>query len=324
MATSPDAVPGPLYTPTPEEVERAHITRYRRWLERRYGLAFAGYQSLWEWSVADLEGFWGSIWEHFGIRAHSPYERVLAERTMPGARWFPGATLNYAEHALRGDPDRVAVIACSEDGPAETISFGELARRVGETAAGLGELGVRPGDRVVAYAPNRPETLVAFLAAASVGAVWSACPPEFGTAAVVDRLARLGPKVLFAVSGYRFKGRWFDRTDVVAGIEAALPSLEAVVELPAGRPAGRAPAARHRRPARMAWSELARPGAEPSFVAVPFDHPLWCSTRRAPPACPRPSSTATAGSSSSTSSRWCCTRTWGRATGSSGTPRPAG
>ncbi|MGH9276907.1 MAG: acetoacetate--CoA ligase, partial [Acidimicrobiales bacterium] len=223
----------------------------------------SSYAELWAWSVDDLEGFWAAVWDFFGVRAHRRYDRVLASREMPGARWFPGAELNYAEHALARRDHSTAVIFRSEHRGAEDISFADLHDRVAACAAGLRRLGVGRGDRVAAYAPNIPETLIAFLATASLGAIWSSCSPDFGVRAVVDRFRQIEPKVLLGVDGYRFKGRSFDRRDQVAEIARALPSLEAVVVVP-----NLAPSA--------SWDDLvAGAGAGLAFEPVPFDHPLW-------------------------------------------------
>jgi acetoacetyl-CoA synthetase len=258
-----------IWEPTPESIERAHITRYMRWLERERGLRFADYQALWRWSVTDLEGFWSSIWDFFGVRASKPYTRVLESERMPGAHWFPGAELSYAEHALARRDDRVAIVARSETRGLDrttTLTYAELAQQVAAIRAGLARLGVRRGDRVVAYMPNIPETIVAFLATASLGAVWSSCSPDFGTRAVIDRFAQLEPKVLLTVDGYRYGGKAFDRAAEIAEIERALPSLKATIQLAylGGGHAGRA-----------SWDELASHAGPLEFEQVPFEHPLW-------------------------------------------------
>ena len=219
-----------IWEPTPESIERAQITRYLRWLGRERGLTFETYHDLWRWSVTDLDAFWASIWDHRGIRSTTPYTRILAKDTMPGAEWFPGVELSYAEHALAVRDDRVAIVARSEARGLDrltTLTYGELAAQVAAVRAGLVRLGVRRGDRVVAYMPNIPETVIGFLATASLGAVWASCSPDFGTRAVVDRFAQLEPVVLLAVDGYRYGGKAFDRGAELAEIERALPSLRA-------------------------------------------------------------------------------------------------
>jgi acetoacetyl-CoA synthetase len=259
-----------LWTPTAELREESELGRYLRWLRSERGLDFDGYDELWRWSVEDLEGFWGSLWDFFEIRAHVPYERVLGSHAMPGAEWFPGARLNYAEHMLGRDEDagRVAVIARSQTREPLELTFGELREQVARAQAGLRRLGVGPGDRVVAYLPNIPETLVAFLAAASLGAVWATCPPEFGVRSVLHRLGQLEPKVLLAVAGYRWGDQLVDRREQVAAVRAGLPSLSAVVHVP--YVAGESDAI----PGALEWDELLAENEPLAFDAVPFAHPL--------------------------------------------------
>ena len=191
-----------------------------RWAGERRGAGFSGYGELWRWSVDELEDFWASLWEFCEVRASAPYERVFEPREMPGARWFEGARLNYAENLLRRavDPDAVAVVHTSELRELGSLTRGELAVEVAAAAEGLRRLGVVSGDRVVAYMPNIPETLIAFLACASIGAIWSSAAPEFGSRSVIDRFAQIEPKVLLAVDGYRHGGKDFDRSAVVAAI----------------------------------------------------------------------------------------------------------
>jgi acetoacetyl-CoA synthetase len=283
----------PMWAPSPERVERANLTRYLRWLRDRRGLRFASYDELWRWSVEDLDGFWTSMWEFFevgGPGAGPAPAPALAERRMPGARWFPGAALNHAELSLRRRDDHPALLYGNETGELGTISYAELGRRVAAAAAGLRRLGVAKGDRVVAYLPNVPETVIAMLAVASIGAVWSSCAPEFGVSSVVDRFAQIEPKVLVAVDGYRYNGRWHDRRDALAEIRRRLPTLEATVLVTGpgreGGPAGAAdgppgpddqagPAGPGGRT--LAWERLLEDGAGAglAFEPVAFDHPLW-------------------------------------------------
>ncbi len=260
-----------LWEPSAAERERANLTRYLRWLEETRDLSFDGYAPLWEWSVNDLEGFWSSVWEYFDIVGRRPYEEVLADRSMPGARWFPGAELNYAEHALRRRDDHVAVVAASEAGPVRRLSYSELSSQVAAAAAGLRRLGVGRGDRVAALLPNVPETLIAFLAAASLGAVWSSCSPEFGIGSVVHRFSQIEPKVLLTVDGYRFGGKEHDRISVVAEIEQQLPTLEATVLLPLLRGSQ----GNDLLPGALPWEGFVAGGEALDFEPVPFDHPLW-------------------------------------------------
>ena len=237
-----------LWTPSdPDATEMARFMRAR---------GFSDYDALWRWSVEDLDGFWGALWDWFEIDA--PYESVLGRREMPGAEWFPGAELNYAEHLFRGArPGETAIVHASESVPLGEMTWDELEDQVARCAAGLRRLGVERGDRVAAYMPNVPETVVAFLACASIGAVWSSCAPEFGTPTVVDRFKQIEPKVLIATEGYRYGGRDFDRRERVAEIVAAIPSIEHTVLVPSG------------------WEELLAEPAELSFERLPFDHPLW-------------------------------------------------
>ena len=266
--------PQPLWEPSAAAVERSRLAGFMRWLEAERGLAFDGYHELWRWSVDDLEGFWSALWEFFGVRADGEPTPVLASREMPGAQWFPNARLNYAEHVFAGKEDReLAILHASELRELGEISWGELRAMVAAAAEGLRRLGVGPGDRVVAYLPNVPEAAIAFLTAASLGAVWSSCSPDFGAGSVIDRFAQIEPKVLIAVDGYRYGGRDFDRREVVAQLQGAMPSLERTVLLPyldedpdlssLAEP--------------LRWEELlaSGEGAELSFERVPFDHPLW-------------------------------------------------
>ncbi|MGZ4292289.1 MAG: AMP-binding protein, partial [Gaiellaceae bacterium] len=256
-----------LWSPTADAREHSELARYLAWLDR----GFAGYDELWRWSVSDLDGFWASIWDYFGVRAHTPYERVLGRREMPGAEWFPGARLNYAEHMLGDDGDlgASAIVARSQSrGPFE-LTFGDLCEQVARARAGLQRLGVTEGDRVVAYLPNIPETLVAFLATASLGAIWSTCPPEFGVRSVVDRLGQLEPSVLLAVAGYRFGDKVVDRRSQAAAIRERLPSLRHVVHVPLLGGADDALPGAH------SWDDLLRDEGPLEFDPVPFAHPLY-------------------------------------------------
>ncbi|GAB1515071.1 acetoacetate--CoA ligase [Actinophytocola sp. KF-1] len=258
-----------LWRPDPGRVEESRIAGFRRWLAAERGVEVADYQALWEWSTGDLEAFWGALAEYLGVRFHTSAERVLASADMPGARWFPGATLNYAEHALSaGADDDLAVIFEREDGVAEQLTYGELRAQVAAVRAALSDLGVRRGDRVVALAPNAPRTLVAFLAAASLGATWSSCSPDFGVRAVADRFTQIEPVVLFAVDGYKYNGRAFDVRPTIAKLQAEIPSLRATVLIDYLSSEATAPDT-------IPWDRFVRPGAELAFDPVPFDHPLW-------------------------------------------------
>ena len=263
-----------LWRPPADVGERSRIGRYLRWLDAERGLSFDGYDALWRWSVTDLNGFWRSIWDHFDLVSDAPIGDVLATATMPGARWFPGARLNYATHALRGgpaEPGGPALVALSQSRGRIELSSAELRDQVARCRAGLVRLGVGQGDRVAAYLPNITETVVAFLATASLGAIWSSCAPEFGTRSVVDRLRQIEPVVLFAVDGYRYGNRAIDRTTEVAAIRAELPSLRATVTVPYLH--ADPESARHN--GSVAWSELLAEAADLEVDDVGFDHPLY-------------------------------------------------
>ena len=254
MASDP---PKELWRPSPERIERAAITAFAR----EHGLP-SDYASLWRWSVADIERFWATIWSHFDVG--STPDRVLASREMPGAQWFPGSRVNFAGHLLRGRAsDAVAIRHASELRDLAECSWGELRSQTARIRAGLERLGVGEGDRVAAYMPNILETIPAFLACASLGAIWSSAAPEFGARSVIDRFAQIEPKVLLAVDGYRYGGRDFDRSDNVAAIAAELPELTRTVRFGYLDGSG--------------WQEgfLGREHAELQLASLPFDHPLW-------------------------------------------------
>ncbi|HEY8722460.1 MAG TPA: acetoacetate--CoA ligase [Gaiellaceae bacterium] len=252
----------PIWHPSSAAIEGSELTRYQRWLHATHGRTFADYQALWEWSTTDLEGFWGSLWEYFEITASVPYERVLGNRSMPGAEWFPGAELSYAEHVFRGKRDHdVAIVHATETRPLAELRWGELRELTAQIAAGLRANGVTRGDRVVAYMPNIPETTAAFLACASIGAVWSSCSPDFGVRSVIDRFAQIEPKILLSVDGYTYGGKPIDRSTDIAALQAAMPTLERTFVLPYLGANGN-------------WDDLLQPG-ELAFEQLPFDHPLW-------------------------------------------------
>jgi acetoacetyl-CoA synthetase len=260
-----------LWEPPAALLREARLTHYQGWLEERGLIAAHSYSELWNWSVEDPGRFWDSVWKYFEVKAHTPYEVALADSSMPGARWFPGATLNYAEHALSGlDPERVHVIAVDESGARRDLSGNELTTQVGAMAHHLRLAGVGPGDRVAAYLPNVPEALVGLLATASIGAIWSSCSPDFGERAVLDRFQQIEPKVLIAARSYRFGGREFDRTATVLGLVAGLPTLQEVVWVgqPPSTDAGAAP--NH-----VSWERATSLESPPEFTPVLFDHPLW-------------------------------------------------
>ncbi|CAN5704246.1 acetoacetate--CoA ligase [soil metagenome] len=254
---------GPLWSPDNLTVDSARLTAFIAWLRSERGLYFGGYTALHEWSVQDLEGFWDGVREFFGVRFATPAHRILDDRSMPGASWFPGARLNYAEHLLEAEGDGPAIVELHEEGPATEWSRLRLRQEVSAFAAHLRGHGVQLGDRVVAYLPNTAEAVVAFLASASIGAVWAVCGPEFGTASVIARFAPLEPKVLIASVGYRFGGKRHDRADAVNEIRQALPTLRETVAVGGD--------VLHATP----WQDAVATPAVAEFDHVPFDHPLW-------------------------------------------------
>ncbi|MFJ4701230.1 acetoacetate--CoA ligase [Streptomyces sp. NPDC088768] len=267
--------PAPFWSPDPHVAAESRIAAFARHAAASHGAPLpdaSDYAALHRWSVADAEGFWGAVWEYFGIRAETPYERVLGADAMPGAEWFPGARLNYARHLLDAlDPERTAIVALDETGAARELSGAGLRARVGALAATLRALGVGEGDRVVAYLPHTEHAVIGLLASASLGAVWSVCGQDYAPKAAADRFAQLEPVVLLAADGYRFNGTAHDRREATARLAAALPTLKAVVRvdhlgLDGDGPALPVPA--------VAWDEaVSGPGIAP--VPVAFDHPLW-------------------------------------------------
>jgi len=259
----------PAFTP--------QIRLYQNWLREQRGLSFDSYRALWQWSVSDLDAFWQSIWDYFDLRSPTPHTAVLGKNVMPGADWFPGAQANYAQQVFRhadaahaaGQP---AVISDNESGEVRELSWPELKRQVASLALHLRAQGVQPGDRVAAYLPNRPETIVAFLAVVSIGAVWSVCAPDMGTNAVLDRFSQIEPTVLIAAGGVTWAGRDIDRSAVLRELRAKLPSLRHLIVL-------RHPAASESIADSADWaSATARNDAETAAFEplwLPFDHPLW-------------------------------------------------
>ncbi|KQW35663.1 acetoacetate--CoA ligase [Rhizobacter sp. Root404] len=269
-----------------------HITRYIDWLARERGLHFdptttEGYDALWRWSVTDLRAFWGSIWDHFGMQSPTPYSTVLEAEVMPGARWFVGAQVNYAQHLFShadaahaaGHPAIVfqneAMRGLGARGEMQQIAWPELRRQVASLAATLQALGVQRGDRVGAFMPNIPQTIVAFLACASLGAIWSVCSPDMGPVAVLDRFRQIEPKVLIAVDGYTYGGVAHDRLAVLRGLLDELPSVHHVLLLKYQNEA--ADVAALAGPRRAVHDFAAACAADVPFAPVwlPFDHPLW-------------------------------------------------
>jgi acetoacetyl-CoA synthetase len=261
-----------IWQPAAERSAAARITAFQGWLAREKGLRFADYEALWRWSVGDIDAFWGALVEYFDLPLEGELAPVLAERSMPGARWFPNARTNYASQIFRQrSSERPALMFRNEAGAKDEVSWERLERETASLAQWLREQGVRPGDRVVAYLPNIPQAVTAFLAAASVGAVWSLCSPEMGTAAVVDRFRQIEPKVLIAVDGYRWSGRAHDRREIVTSLLQALPSVEQLVLVPYLDAAVDAQAW----PRGVAWAETIARATPLRVEALAFDHPLW-------------------------------------------------
>jgi len=264
-----------LWSPSPERCARSNLARYQSWLAAERGWRFEDYHSLWRWSQSQIEDFWQSIWDYFKIEASRPPHAVLADRSMPGARWFPGSHVNFAAHVLRNEkPGTVALLHANETHDLIPMAWPEFARQVRAFAAGLRAAGVVPGDRVLAYLPNVPQALIAMLGTTAIGAVWVSCAPEFGARGCLDRVAQLTPRVLVCLDGYRYGGKRFDRQSDVAAIIEGLVSLSLVIHLPYLDAAAAAPCE-----AAISWAEFlaGHPGDHADFrcESVPFDHPLW-------------------------------------------------
>jgi len=265
-----------LRNPTEYDLHESNMARYMRWLaERGYG-PFEDYASLYAWSVSDLETFWSTVWDYSGVIAHEPYERVLGDANMPGAQWFPGARLNFAENLLRealhGDPSRRALYAGSEARAPETLTYGELLARVAAFRAFLADAGVGRGDRVAGVVANTPEAVIAMLATTSLGAVWSSASPDFGVAGIHDRFGQIEPKVLIAVNGYRYNGKQYARAEDVDALMERLPTVEQLVMIELVPGMDMPARTRH-----VTWTEAlaAHAGVEPAFEPVAFDHPAF-------------------------------------------------
>jgi acetoacetyl-CoA synthetase len=258
--------------PAADVVADSALGRFIDWLADHGHPRFETYDDLWRWSVDDLRGFWGALWEFADVRSTTPYTAVLETEAMPGTQWFPGATLNYAEHALRRRGSGTALVALSQTRDRIELSWDELRSRVAGVRAGLQAAGVQAGDRVAAYLPNIPEAAIAFLATASLGAIWSSCAPEFGVQAVLDRFGQIEPTVLLVIDGYRYGSREIDRAEEVASIRAGLPSVRTTVMLRALHPDAPLP------DGAIDWSAFEQSdasGDDLEFLPVPFDHPLY-------------------------------------------------
>jgi len=265
----------PLWTPSAERIAHTRLDAFRRFINDRHALHLADYPALHAWSVEQREAFWQAIVDFFQIHFHAPAERVLREGpAMPDAQWFPGATLNFAEHLLRRRDGHPALVAIGEDGSREQLSHAQLAAHVAGLQRALHNAGVGIGDRVAAFMPNTWRTVVGMLATASLGATWSSCSPDFGTQGVIDRFGQIEPKVLIAAAGYRYAGKRIDLTDKLNEILPQLPSLERLVIVPYSRDEA-SPTDYKSVALTTLWQDFYQPGGAPQFTPVPFDQPLY-------------------------------------------------
>ncbi len=265
----------PLWTPSPARVAATQMDAFRRFISSRHQLELADYPQLHAWSVSEREAFWQAIVDFFEVRFSQAPQAVLEEGAhMPSARWFAGATLNFAEHLLRRRDEHPALVAIAEDGGREVLTYRELAAQVAGLQKSLAAVGVGQGDRVAAVMPNTWQTVVGMLATTSLGATWSSCSPDFGTQGVIDRFGQIEPKVLIAAGGYRYAGNSIDQTDKLNEILAQMPTLQQLVVVPYSRPEARAEDYQSRANVAL-WSDFFQPGGEPQFTQVAFDHPLY-------------------------------------------------
>ena len=261
-----------LWEPSGQLKSEANISRFLQFISNNKKLRFDSYEDLWKWSVASLEDFWESVWEFNGIQASQPYNKVLSQRKMPGAQWFVGAKLNYVEQVFRwADLKTPALKFQSEIRPLTEISWGELSQKVASVSTALRNMEVKCGDRVVAYLPNIPETIIAFLACASIGAVWSSCSPDFGFRSVTDRFRQIEPKVLFAVDGYQYGGKKFDCEQTVVTLQKSLPTLEHTILVPYLYPSKKSYPIENL----LIWDDIVKEPGALIFEQVDFNHPMW-------------------------------------------------
>tara|TARA_B100002003_G_scaffold12373_2_gene10626 strand:+ start:2220 stop:4196 length:1977 start_codon:yes stop_codon:yes gene_type:complete len=261
----------PLWTPSDETIASANITSYISWLTAR-GIEVSNYDELWRWSVDHIEDFWESLWDYFELTYSKKWSAVLTERKMPGAEWFPGVRLNYAENIFaRRDDSKPMLLFKGENTELQEVSWAEIEEQTRRLATTLNKLGVEEGDRVVAYLPNIPEAIVALLAVSSIGAIWSSCPPDFGKSSVLDRFSQIEPKVLLAVDGYDFGGKTHDRRPVLAEIQQALPTVEQTLLI--DHISKETADLKNT----VLWSQALRDTDDSvlTFAQLPFDHPLW-------------------------------------------------
>lgn len=261
-----------LWLPSAQQVHASRLHHYQQWLASHKDVLLGSYEDLWQWSVDDLESFWQSIWDHFGVIGEGKRTPALGTRRMPGAQWFPHMRLNHAENVFRtASTERPAIISHQENAPLREVSWAELERDCAALAARMRDWGVQAGDRVAGYLPNWPQTVTAFLACASIGAIWSSCAPDMGPSVVLDRLRQIEPRLLLAADSYSYNGKLHDRAPQVEELLAQLPSVQRVVHVPGPLSAGRPPAWRDR----VDWADALRESVPPRYERLPFDHPLW-------------------------------------------------
>ena len=260
-----------VWSPSEQFIEQSNLKRFERWLAETRDLHFETYEQLWEWSIQHIDTFWECMWHYFEVISHHPYKQVLSSQKMPGAHWFEGATLNYAEHIFRNKKEQGPALYFVREGETvQSLGWNELEQQVGNVARFLRESGVKKGDPVAAYIPNVPEAIILFLAVNSIGAVWSCCSPDFGVRTVIDRFSQIEPVCLFAVNGYRYSGKVFSRTKEVQDIAGSIGSIEDTIWidlLGEGLDEGV-----------TSWTSIQEPtGADSTltFTPVPFDHPIW-------------------------------------------------
>lgn len=271
-----DGAQPPIWVPTSERRDQAETTKFLQWLSATHQLEFSSYDELWQWSVDELSAYWSAVWDYFDVPGERGSAAGLAEDRMPGARWFPDARINFVEQVFRNrTADADALIYETESLGSGSINWGQLQRDVSVLAATLRRLGVEPGDRVVAVLPNVPQTILACLAAASIGAVWSVCAPETGVRGITERFGQISPKVLIACDGYRYGGRIFDRREDLARVVAELPSLRSLIRVPLLGTTADGPSVHHLSLEVLDWSEALADDVHQAPIRLPFDHPLW-------------------------------------------------
>lgn len=263
-----------LWEPTEAQTKDSRLYNYMEWLKEKKGLTFNDYNSLWKWSVENIEDFWESLWEYFEIKSSQSYTTVLEKRVMPGAKWFQGARLNYSEHVFRNARnDQPAIQFQSENTPLQEISWEELKQKVASVSKVLRKYGVKPGDRVVGYMPNIPETIITFLACASIGAVWSSCSPDFGAPSVINRFKQIEPTILFAVDGYQYSGKPYNKLSVIRELQNALSTVRKTIIVPY---LNEELDCSELNQDTVLWNDLLNENKEEiEFEQLPFDHPLW-------------------------------------------------